>query len=169
MFGGGTNASGVGEGCSADGEGAASTVGLATGSFSGRRSAIWSNRGWITKKNAPASTPPPSNKKRSTPPMIQGTFDFGFATGGAGNGADVAGACCGRGADVARAVCVGKDCDTCCGGGGGGDTCAGGGGETGGGGGACAGGAAFEMSAVFGAAGGIPVGPVFRGSATVAG
>ena len=89
--------------------------------------------------------------------MIQGNFDFCRATGGAGNGAD-AGACAGNADDVRCADGGGgKGCEVCAGGGGGG---AGGGGG---------GGSGFAMSAVFGALAGGRVGPVFRGSATVAG
>ena len=177
--------SGVGDGCSTDGEGAASTVGLAIGSFSGLCSATWSNRGLITKKNAAARAPPLSNRNTSTPAMIQGNFDFFFAaTGAAGNGADAAAACGGNEADVTgggngadvccgAGVCGGKGCETCGGGGGaasaGGAATGGGGGGGAGAGGAGAGGAGGEMSAVFGAPVGFPVGPVFRGRATVAG
>ena len=97
--------------------------------------------------------------------MIHGNFDFFCATGAAGNGADVGGAyACGSEAEVCcTAGTGGNGCEVCAAGGGGG----GGGVHCGGGGGG--GGSGFAMSAVFGALVGAPVGPVFRGSATVAG
>jgi len=90
--------------------------------------------------------------------MIQGSFDFFFATGG-GNGAEGAGvaATIGWGRAISPVVTFG-----------GSTTGGGGGGVTGGGaGGDDAGGPA--MSEVFGAPDGPVVGPVLRGSATVAG
>ena len=114
------------------------------------------------------------------PAIIQGRFDFFFATGG-GNGADV------RGCSTAGPVCAGAAGATgtaaagatySAGGGGGGAAAAGGGGGGGGGGGAAAGGCGGAAggccagnSAVSGApvVVGCPVGPVFRGNATVAG
>ena len=100
--------------------------------------------------------------------MIHGSFDFFFATGCGGNGADGAG--CGNGADVAGVATTagGGGATTspvvrCCGG----STGGGGGGATGGGGG---GGAGREMSDVFGAdPAGPVVGPVLRGNAIVCG
>src|SRR6185436_1572525 len=139
---------GEGDGASTDAAG----VGAATFVFSVRRlalcsEAISSNRGLTMKKNAPASTPPPISRNKRTPAMIQGIFDFFFATGG-GNGAE--GAAAAGGTTTSAVLCFG--CSTT---GGGGDGGGGGvGGVTGG----------FAISEV-------PelVGPVFRGSATVAG
>src|SRR6185369_15173799 len=120
--------SGTGVGCSTDAAG----VGVLTFTFSTGRvgflsAAIWSKRGFTTKKNKPARAPPPSSRNSSTPAMIHGTFDFFFATGCGGNGVDGAG--CGNGADVAgdrgsdtSPVVRGCGCST-----------AGGGGATGGG------------------------------------
>ena len=86
--------------------------------------------------------------------MINGILDFflagAAAVGGGGNGADVTGVC------TAGAV---KGADVCCA-----EVGGGGGGETGGG-----GGGGGDMSAVSGPRVGVPVGPVLRGSATVAG
>lgn len=99
--------------------------------------------------------------------MIHGNFDFFFATGG-GNGAEGANAGCG----AAISPVAARVCSTAVGGGGGG---AGGGvattGGGGGGGGAAGGGVGGRpMSEVFGVDPVEPVvGPVFRGSATVAG
>src|SRR6185369_8703319 len=140
--------SGTGVGCSTDAAG----VGVLTFTFSTGRvgflsAAIWSKRGFTTKKNKPARAPPPSSRNSSTPAMIHGSFDFFFATGCGGNGVDGAG--CGNGADGAAATTGGGGGATtspvvrCCGcstaGGGGGA------GVTGGGG----GGAGREMSDVF--------------------
>ena len=131
---------------------------------SGLRSAdISSKRGFTTRKKSPAKAPPLNKRKTRIPPMISGSFDFFFATGG-GNGAE--------GAWTAAAVCiagtstvVGATCSAGGGGGGGGVTVVGGGGGVGGG---AAGGLA--ISEVFGVVPvGPVVGPVLRGSATVAG
>ena len=101
--------------------------------------------------------------------MIHGTFDFGWACVGGGNGAEAA-ADEGKGVDTERSGTrggvVATDCGGCgvgCGGGGGIAATGGTGGAGGGGG---VGGA---MSAVFGVDAGAVVGPVVRGSATVAG
>jgi len=149
-------------------------VGTATLAFSfcrsGVRSAvIWSNRGLTTKKNTPASAPPPRSKNTRMPAMIHGSFDFFFATGGgngaegAGNGADgtTGGACGAAGVRISPVVTRG---------GGGAEAVTGGGdGDTGGGAGGVAGGVGLAMSAVFAPPAGAVVGPVLRGSATVAG
>jgi hypothetical protein len=134
-----------------------------------------------TKKNKPTRAAPPSNRKMRTPAMIHGSFDFFFATGG-GKGAEGA-AAAGRGAEgtgvgdtvgcgaTTSPVVLAGGCSA--GGGGGGAAVTGGGGGVGGitGGGdiTWGGGAGLEMSAVFGAVVvGPVVGPVLRGSATVA-
>src|SRR6185369_7145096 len=143
--------SGTGVGCSTDAAG----VGVLTFTFSTGRvgflsAAIWSKRGFTTTKNKPARAPPPSSRNSSTPAMIQGTFDFFFATGCGGNGVD--GAACGNGADSDGVATTGGATTSpvvrC-----GGCSTGGGGGATGGGG----GGTGREMSDVFGAD---PAGPV---------
>ena len=139
---------------------------FSTGRFVLCSPAIWSKRGFTKAKNTPANAPPLSKRNSRTPAMIHGTFDFFFATGGGGNGAEGA---AGNGAEVAATggattspvVRVGSTT----GGGGGG------GGVTGGGGGGGGGVAGLEMSDVSGdALAGLVVGPVLRGgNATVAG
>ena len=94
--------------------------------------------------------------------MISGTFDFFLATGGGSGaeGAGVATACAGGAAGTSGVHCGGSA--------GGGVAATGGGGGGGGAGGGVAGGLA--MSDVFGVVEvGPVVGPVLRGSATVAG
>src|SRR5205085_7548750 len=142
-------------------------VGTATLAFSlcrsGVRSAvIWSNRGLTTKKNTPASAPPPRSKNTRMPAMIHGSFDFFFATGGgngaegAGNGADgtTGGACGAAGVLISPVVTRGGGAAE---------------GVTAGGGGGVAGGVGLPMSDGFAPPAGAVVGPVLRGSATVAG
>ena len=157
--GGGTNvSSGVGEGASTELAGA----GVLRFAFSARRSAfrsaaaISSNRGLTTKKNIPARAPVPSRKNRRIPATIHGNFDFFCAATG----------CCGKGVEGAGAAIAGAGCgalispvvDA---------SAAGDGGGGGGGGVGCGG--CLAMSDVFGAPAGPVVGPVLRGSATVAG
>ena len=165
--GGATYASAVGDGdgVSTDGAGVGVLAFVFSTGLTGFRSAaIWSSFGFTTKKNKPASAPPLSKRKISTPAMMYGIFDFFFATGG-GNGADGAGAETvggGCGATTSPVVrCCG--CSTTGGGAGGG------GGVTGGGGGGGDGGAGREMSEVFADVVALVVGPVLRGKATVAG
>jgi len=55
------------------------------------------NLGFTTKKNTPARAPPPSNRTRRTPTMIQGSFDLFFGAAAATAGAAVCGA--GKGVD----------------------------------------------------------------------
>jgi len=155
---------GVGDGAATLGTGVGVLVFTVTlGAGCGLRSAaIWSNFGFTKTKNTPTKAAPPNTRKRTTRPMISGSFDFFFA-GGAGSGAD--------GAGVGTAG-IGTSAVTCCsaagGGGGGGGAAATGGGGGGGAGGGVAGGR--EMSEVFGVVEvGPVVGPVLRGSATVAG
>ena len=133
---------------------------FSSGRFGFRCADISSNFGLITKKKTPARAPPPSNRNRSTPAMIHGSFDFFCATGG--NGADGAEAGCG----TAISPVVARDGSIAAGGGAGGGVAA-----TGGGGGAAGGGVGcLPISEVFGVAPvGPVVGPVLRGSATVAG
>lgn len=97
--------------------------------------------------------------------MISGTFDFFCATGGGGNGVEGAEGAwtTGSGCIAGTSTVVGAG-----GGGGGGAAVTGGGGGEGGVGGGAAGG--FAISEVFGLVSvGPVVGPVLRGSATVAG
>ena len=178
---GGTKVSsaGVGDGASTEGTGVGVLAFTLTGRSGFRSFAISSKRGLITKKNKPAKAPPLNNKKISTPAMINGAFDFFFAATGGGNGAEGAGAVtAGGGCMAGTSVVVGTGGSTAAGGGGGGATHCGGGGVAGGGGGGVAGGGgaggggvgALAMSAVFGVEPvGPVVGPVLRGSATVAG
>ena len=64
------------------------------GAGCGLRSAfIWSNFGLTTTKNTPTNAAPPNKRKITMSPMISGSFDFFFAAGGAGSGADGAGVC----------------------------------------------------------------------------
>ena len=129
--------------------------------------AISSSFGLTTKKNTAAKAPPLNNRKTRTPAMISGTFDFFFATGG-GNGVEGADGVedaetHGSGCAAGTSTVVGAG-----GGGGGGGAAVTGGGGGGGGVGGAAGG--FAMSEVFGLDSvGPVVGPVWRGSATVAG
>ena len=127
---------------------------------------ISSNLGLTTKKKRAAKAPAPSKRNTSTPAMINGSFDFFFAT--AGNGADGATAAC-AGAAISPVVARGGSAAGV-GGAGGGVT----GGGGGGGGatycGGAAGGGVAEISEVLGVDEvGPVVGPVLRGSATVAG
>ena len=130
-------------------------VGSAGGSLRARVISILT--GFTTKKNTAAKAPPLNSRKTRTPAMINGIFDFFCATGG-GNGAEGAG--CVAGTSTVDAAC----CDASGGGGGGGVTDTGGGG---GGGGAAGGLAISEVLGEFPV--GPVVGPVLRGSATVAG
>src|SRR5205085_2558225 len=115
-----------------------------------RWAVIWSNRGLTTKKNTPASAPPPRSKSTRIPAIIQGSFDFFFATGGgngvegAGNGADgtAGGACGAAGVLISPVVTRGGGATEPVAGGGGG-------GVTGGGGGVAGGGVGLAMSDVF--------------------
>ena len=131
-----------------------------TGGSGLRAAAISSNRGLTKRKNTPAKAPPLNKRKRRMPPIISGAFDFFFSTGG-GNGAD--------GAWTGDAACVaGVVAGDCAAGGGSGATVTGNGGGGGVGGGVAGGG--FAISEVVGLAPvGPVVGPVGRGSATVAG
>ena len=151
-------------------------VGTATFVFSGVRvgfrcAFISSNLGLTTKKNKPAKAPPPSKRNINTPAMIHGNFDFFFATGGS-NGADGATATAACGTAISPVAARG---DSAAGVGGAGGGVTGGGGGGGGGATDCGGGAGggvagFEISEVLGFVGvGPVVGPVLRGSATVAG
>ena len=131
---------------------------LTTGGSDLRSASISSNRGFTTRKNMAAKAPKLNKRKARIPAIINGTFDFFCATG-AGNGAEDAGAW------AAPAVIAGWSTG---GGGGGGVTDTGGGGGGGGVGGGAAGGLA--ISEVLGVVPvGPVVGPVLRGSATVAG
>ena len=169
------SSAGVGDGASTEGTGVGVLAFTLTGRSGFRSFAISSKRGLITKKNKPAKAPPLNNKKINTPAMINGAFDFFFAATGGGNGAEGAGAAtAGGGCMAGTSVVVGTGGSTAAGGGGGGGGathCGGGGGVAGGGGGAGGGGVgALPMSAVFGVDPvGPVVGPVLRGSATVAG
>ena len=143
--------SGEGDGASivADGDGTL-TFALSLGRLMFRSAAISSKRGFTIKKNAPARMPPPRSRNIRTPAMIHGIFDF-FCAAAGGNGAEGATAAVGgAGTTTSAVVCFG--CSTTGGGGGGGG--GGVGGVTGG----------RDISEVLG-----PVGPVLRGSATVAG
>lgn len=109
------------------------------------------------KKKAPASTPAPISRNKRIPAMMYGVFDF-FCAAGAGNGAEGADAdATGAAGGIGTSAVVAPS--SAGGGGGGGGVAGGGGGGTGG---VVAGG--FAMSDVLGR-----VGPVVRGSATVAG
>lgn len=92
--------------------------------------------------------------------MIHGSFDFFFATGG--NGAEGAGAGAGATGVCMAGVLISPVVT-------GGGWTDGGGGVTGGGGGGAGAAGCRPTSAVFGAPVGAVVGPVLRGSATVAG
>src|ERR1051325_559890 len=118
------------------------------------------NLGFTTRKNTPANAPPPSNRNRRTPAMIQGSFDFFFgaavatagAACGAGKGVDGVG---GVGGVTGGVVTPGLGNAMVC-------SCEYAGGA--GGGGCGVAGAALPNPAVFG---GGPVGAVFLGRATV--
>ena len=143
--------SGVGDGVST----VLAGVGVLRFTFAGRSgfrcAAISSNLGLTTKKNRPAKAPPPNKRRSTRAPIISGTFDFFFTTG-TGSGAE------GAGVETA-----------------GGGSAGGGVAATGGGGGAGGGVGVWvawglAMSEVFGVVPvGPVVGPVLRGSATVAG